>query len=268
MRGMVLLGVLVLGRPALAEPCGPRVEPQIIEALRARQFLDAHVLARTAAAYCAASAEALYRRYDALALLGLDDLGRAREQLGPALGSDDPILRQDALALHAWTFLRERDDDAFHRALQALPEAPRLRLRVLEHASDRDQARALAAGLEPRLRAGALAGIDEVWAGEHTRRPWLAATLSAVLPGAGQAYAGSWQGAAVAFALNGLLISATVELAWKRLYLAASAAGAAASFFYVGNVINAADLATRRNEMAAAPARLALESRLLPEAHP
>jgi hypothetical protein len=102
----------------------------------------------------------------------------------------------------------------------------------------------------------------------HARRPWLAGVFSAFLPGAGQAYAGSWQGAAVAFVLNAALIGATVELAHRRMYFSATAAGTAASIFYLGNIINAADLAQRRNERAAAPAREALERLLVPEAYP
>jgi hypothetical protein len=102
----------------------------------------------------------------------------------------------------------------------------------------------------------------------HVRRPWLAGVLSAVLPGAGQAYAGSWQGAAVALVLNAALIGATAELATRRLYFSAAAAGTAASIFYVGNILNAADLAQRRNERASAPAREAMERLLIPEAYP
>ena len=146
-------------------------------------------------------------------------------------------------------------------------EQARLRLQVVARASHRDVL-LLLDGLDPRDRTPARDTLRRLWAAEHTKRPWLAAGMSVVLPGAGQAYAGSWQGAAVAFLMNAFLIGASVELVSHKLYLSAGAAGLAASFFYVGNVLNAADLAARRNEMAAAPARLELERQLLPEAHP
>jgi hypothetical protein len=89
--------------------------------------------------------------------------------------------------------------------------------------------------------------------------------LSAVLPGSGQLYAGSLQAAAVTFALNALFIGATVELARDHDYWTATAAGTVASFFYIGGVINAADLARRRDQLAAQPDADALEELLLPE---
>ena len=151
--------------------------------------------------------------------------------------------------------------------MRAPATGPRARLATLEAAPDRDRFLRAAEGLEPSLRGQAADSASTLWAAQTTRRPWLAATLS-ILPGAGQVYAGSWQGAAVAFFLNAVLIGATVELAHHKLYVTAAAAGVASSFFYFGNIINAADLARRRNEMAAEPARLDLERLLLPEAHP
>jgi hypothetical protein len=259
------LSLTVAGGRARAQ-CGAPLEAQIVESLRARQFLDAHVLARTALALCPA-ASPRYRTYDGLALIELDDIARAREAFRLAATGGDADERRRAQVLHAWTFARERDETAFAHALGQLPPGPRLRLQVLDRAGQRSVLPSLE-GLEPGTRDPARAAIERLWTAERTRRPWLAASLSAVLPGAGQAYAGSWQGAAVAFVLNGVLIGACAELAVHKLYLSAGAAGVAASFFYVGNVINAADLARRRNEMAAAPARLELARRLLPEAHP
>jgi hypothetical protein len=251
------------GEPPAEAACGPRLEGEILAALGARQFLDAHVLARTAVALCPPSpATARHRTYDALALLELDDSARARELL--RLAGADPAARPRAEVLTAWSYLRDRDATAFRLALRPLPAEAQARLLLLEGAGTSPGRLHLPQAIDPAVRARLL----EIAQAERTRRPWLAATLSVVLPGAGQAYAGSWQAAAVAFLLNAALITATAQLVHERLYFAAGAAGVAASFFYVGNVINAADLARRRNETAAAPLRRDLERRLVPEAHP
>ena len=54
------------------------------------------------------------------------------------------------------------------------------------------------------------------------------------------------------------------ELAYNDLYFSAGATGLAVSVFYVGNILNAVDLAERRNEVASAPYRRALTELLLP----
>ena len=92
--------------------------------------------------------------------------------------------------------------------------------------------------------------------------------LSAILPGAGQAYAGSIESAAMAFVLNGLAIGATVELARRELWWTAALAGTVGSMFYVGNIGSAVDLARRRNELAQLPWDTDLRRALLPEAYP
>jgi hypothetical protein len=260
-----------LARPALADAganCADQaVEPEIQEALRSRHFLDAHLLARTAAALCPAAAPR-YRTYDAIALMELDETARAREVLQLVTRTADPLLKERAQVLGVFSYLRERDEHAFTLALDRLPLEARARLIALEAADDPARFTSAARGLPAGLGDVAAAAVQSLWEAQTVKRPWLAATMSVVVPGAGQAYAGSWQGAAVAFFLNAALIAATAELAYKRMYLTATAAGVAASFFYVGNIINAADLARRRNEIAASPARLALERRLVPEAFP
>jgi hypothetical protein len=272
----IALGAALGGPPARAAgaTAGPacsdaRLESEILASLRARRFLDAHVLARTLEVLCPdAPGAARWRTYDALALVELDESARARELLLVAEGAPDPAASAAARLLRAWVLLRDRDHEALAQALAALPAGGRARLDALAAADDPARFARAAAGLPPDLRAGALAAATQLWVARGTRRPWLAASLSAVLPGAGQVYAGSWQGAAVAFALNAILIGATVELAYRRFYVTSAAAGLAASFFYVGNIVNAADLAHRRNDMAADPAWRRLEEQLVPEAHP
>jgi len=92
--------------------------------------------------------------------------------------------------------------------------------------------------------------------------------LSALLPGAGQLYAGSYQGAAMSFLLNSVLIATTVEFARHDLYWAAGTSGLVASVFYIGGIINAADLASRENTRAASVPEATLTRMLLPELTP
>src|SRR5690606_34632281 len=113
-----------------------------------------------------------------------------------------------------------------------------------------------------------VAHVYERFERRHRKRPWLAGALSAVVPGLGQAYAGSWESAAVSFVLNGALIGATVELARRDFYAASTVTGLAGSVFYLGSVLSAADLARRHNQRAAEPERRALERLLLPERSP
>ncbi|MFU8804402.1 MAG: membrane protein insertion efficiency factor YidD [Bradymonadaceae bacterium] len=72
------------------------------------------------------------------------------------------------------------------------------------------------------------------------KRPWLAGGLSALVPGAGQAYNGRWLDAAIALGFNALFGAATYYSAVHLESLPLSIAGGAlATGFYTGNVINA-----------------------------
>jgi hypothetical protein len=247
---------------------GWELDARIKRHLKGGAYLDAHNLAETATAICSRAAPvAHWHLWNAVALFHLDEPLRAqsilravREEPGPA--------QADAATLMAWTHLRLGDDPALDRALAVLSEPAQRRLSVLRALDD------------PAKTAVAIAQLDfeaartltPMAARYHTamssKRPWLAGVMSAAFPGLGQAYAGSWQGAAVAFVLNAALIGATIELGRERLYWSSAAAGLAASFFYVGNIVNAADLAHRRNETASTPAYQDLEVALVPEAHP
>jgi hypothetical protein len=244
------------------------VDEKLVPRLRAEQYVDVHQLALTLDALCPPDAVADARRVlDALALVGLGEVERGRALLfDVAARGADARVRGTADVIIAWSYLRARDDDAFRRRLPSLAADPRARLALLAATVDFAQE---AGALPPAAMGPDVAQLVASYqAARRTKRTWLAATLSAVLPGAGQAYAGSWQAAAVSFVLNGALIGATVELGARRLYLPAAASGLAASFFYVGNIVNAADLAGHRNEVAADEPYRALEARLVPEAHP
>ena len=80
------------------------------------------------------------------------------------------------------------------------------------------------------------------------KSPALAGTLSAFLPGAGQLYDGTWQAGAMAFVLNALFLSATLELEDKGLHRSALVGGLIFSITYVGNIFNAAESARVYNQ--------------------
>lgn len=80
------------------------------------------------------------------------------------------------------------------------------------------------------------------------RRPWLAASMSALLPGAGQLYNREWGDALIAFALNGLFASATYYSFEKLDSVPLGVTSAIfLSGFYVGNIVNAKVVAEQHN---------------------
>jgi hypothetical protein len=236
--------------------------------VREEYWVDAHLVAQTLDALCPTHPSSfVWRLWDAVALIKLDESPRARVLLGSVSQSSDPLMRQAAEVIHVWSLLADGDQAAFKHALARLEGPARTRLQVLSATQARRDIRPLLAGLEPPLRLE----VDRVYRRyqrRHAKRPWLAGTLSAIVPGLGQAYAGSWESAAVSFVLNGVLIGATVELARRDFYAASTVTGLAGSVFYVGSILSAADLARRRNERAAEPERRELERLLVPELSP
>ena len=102
------------------------------------------------------------------------------------------------------------------------------------------------------LWAGGGATVQvQAWGPLPRKRPGLAAGMSAVLPGAGQAYNGRWGEAASAFIVNGLLIGSTVTLIRREEYFAGASVGLLAVSFYGGNVFSAMWGARRHNRLAA-----------------
>jgi hypothetical protein len=160
----------------------------------------------------------------------------------------------------AWAYLTDRDTQAAQAILPRIPEPRRAALQALAALPDEDRFAAAARSLDPRALE-----LGHRYHAARVKSPALAGVLSAVLPGSGQLYAGSLPAAAVTFLLNGLFIGATVELVRDKQYVTAAAAGTAASVFYLGGIINAADLARRRNRIAQQPYADALEELLVPE---
>ena len=195
------------------------------------------------------------RLADDIALLRLEDRDYAIRDLD-ALGTPA------ANIVLAWAFVTEHDTEAAKTILARLPPARAAAIEALDHLDDEAAFAARVRGLPVEADARAL---DGRYAHARRKSPALAGVLTAILPGAGQIYAGSLSAAAITFVLNGLFIGATVEQAVGKHYVTASAAGVAASFFYVGGIMNAVDLARRENRLAQQPYADELEALLVPE---
>jgi hypothetical protein len=85
-----------------------------------------------------------------------------------------------------------------------------------------------------------------------SKSPWLAGSLSAVLPGAGSAYVGNYSEAALAFFVNALFISASIRAFHTDNPGLGTVLGAAALAFYGGSIYAAANGAHRYNDRARA----------------
>lgn len=97
------------------------------------------------------------------------------------------------------------------------------------------------------------------------KKPWLAGTLSAVLPGAGQVYNGNYQSGLFSFVLNALFLSATIELTQHNLKATAAASGTIFSVVYVGNIASAIQSSKKINTLSHDPSRSTLKFNLFPE---
>ena len=79
------------------------------------------------------------------------------------------------------------------------------------------------------------------------KKPGLAGAMSAVVPGAGQLYAGQPRDAASALLVNSALIGATTALVLRQNYVGASLTGVLALSFYSGNIYAAVNATHKRN---------------------
>jgi hypothetical protein len=238
-----------------------RVAAELGALLRGERLADAHAVALAAGIACAPRHRPRWLLADAVALYLLDDPVRAHALLSEVGGGPSRRLAERAAVLRGWVAWRSRDPWLFDQTLRALPAADRHRLCVLGNAAPTFQGCAGFASADP----AAADLVTQYRTAQTTRSPWVAGVASAVLPGAGQVYAGSWQGGAVAFILNAVTFAATFELVDRELYFASALTGLAASVTYVGNIVNAADLARRRNDVAAEEPRARLEAYAVPE---
>ena len=95
------------------------------------------------------------------------------------------------------------------------------------------------------------------------KSPRLAMVLSAIIPGAGQAYAGNWRNGLNALALNGVLGYLTADAVLDRHYVdAALWGGLIFSRYYRGNIFRAEEAVTHFNAQQSRRASEALLQRL------
>ena len=250
---------------AVAEPVceDPHVILRLSALIHAHRFADTHHAVVGLLALCGPenTAAESWRLLDDVALIRLEDRAWALRDLHE-LADHGQVT---AAVVLDWAYSKEHDRQAARVIAARVPPAKAAAIAAYAALDDRDSFDSWTPKLSPELasRVRALwASYDEA---AHTKHPALAGVLSAILPGAGQIYAGSLQAAAVTFVLNGLFIATTVEQARRHDYATAAAAGTVASFFYVGGVIDAVDLSRRRNSMAAEPYRDELERVLVPE---
>lgn len=248
----IALLLLLSAAVAHADPCeDPTVTQRLSALLHARRFADAHHAATDLRVQC--GDQPAWHLLDDVALLRLEDRSYALADLVQLhTPAGDAVL--------AWAYITNHDDQAAAAVLPRLPAPRQAALHALAALGDEDDFAAAARGLDPRVL-----DLGRHYHAARVKSPALAGVLSAVLPGAGQLYSGSLPAAAVTFVLNSLFIGATVELARDKQYVTAAAAGTAASFFYIGGIINAADLARRRNRIAQQPYEDQLEELLVPE---
>ena len=98
-----------------------------------------------------------------------------------------------------------------------------------------------------------------------SKSPWVAGISNLVLPGAGYAYLGMWQTAALNALLTGICIGSAIELFQNRLYMSSAAVGTVGSIFYVGGALGAARSANDLNQKNKKEAAEGLRSLLFPE---
>jgi hypothetical protein len=101
-----------------------------------------------------------------------------------------------------------------------------------------------------------------------TKSPWVAGGLSAVIPGAGQAYVGAWQSGLYSFVINSLFLATALELNRKGLQTSSLAAGAVFSVTYFGGILAATQAAHLYNENQVRPFETDLHRKLFPELSP
>lgn len=88
--------------------------------------------------------------------------------------------------------------------------------------------------------------IDEYEATQK-KSPTLAASLSAILPGSGQIYAGRKKDGLMSFLVNGLFIAGTVAAVNNENYALAAIVGGVGLPFYIGNIYGGANAAKKWN---------------------
>ena len=242
-----------------------RGQNKISTALRQENWVDAHLMAEVMDVFCDDLASKPWKISNAISLIRLDDGDSARVILRELMASSETDATSSLI--FAWSFLRIQDTFAFDKSLKRVSFKDDARLRLIR---DVGHPQKIAANLAKNKweNSRVISKLHDDFLKSQSKNPWLAGGLSAVLPGAGQAYSGSWDAAAISFVLNVILIGATVELIRDDKYFSAGATGVVGSMFYLGNVFNAIDLSKRRNKRSSKVYREKIEAAVLPEIYP
>jgi hypothetical protein len=107
--------------------------------------------------------------------------------------------------------------------------------------------------------------IKQLDSEDGKKKPWVAATLSGIIPGAGQVYNGNYQSAAVSFIFNALLLFSAIEFHNQNLDWAAATSGFLFSMTYVGNIISSGRDAKSNNNLINTQRNNYLKRELMPE---
>jgi len=100
---------------------------------------------------------------------------------------------------------------------------------------------------------------------EQLKKPWLAGTLSAVIPGMGQVYNENYSAAAMSFLLNSLFLATAIELHNKNLNTSALAAGVIFSITYTGNILGSVESSKQINKAHQEPLINQLRQETIPD---
>lgn len=90
-------------------------------------------------------------------------------------------------------------------------------------------------------------GLLDEYESQPRKSPALAGTMSAVIPGSGQMYAGHYKDGLMAFVVNGLFIAGTVAAIDDENYALATIVGSVGLPFYFGNIYGAANASRKWN---------------------
>ncbi|MGE0762182.1 MAG: hypothetical protein AB7N80_02775 [Bdellovibrionales bacterium] len=100
------------------------------------------------------------------------------------------------------------------------------------------------------------------------RSPAMATGMNALLPGAGYAYVGAWQTAALSLALNALFLAAAIDFGNHDMHGAEVAAYSVFSVTYIGSIIGGHRAAKDFNNEQMRPIREEWAASLFPETQP
>ncbi|MFC1453028.1 hypothetical protein ACFLSJ_06740 [Verrucomicrobiota bacterium] len=183
-----------------------------------------------------------------------DDCLRVLDDL---IGTGTPVIRAHARAVKTMVALSTgafgEAADAAEKALapgEVVKDALRTDYRkciAARRLVEGDTGRAVEILREHELAEESL--VTTIQAARFPRRsPALAGGLSALIPGAGQAYCGRWKEAGAAFVVNGLLIGSAYESFDTERPILGSTIAFLAVGWYIGNVYNALNVAHKHND--------------------